>query len=299
VDPSSSATAAVGVRAEERCPLCGGPSRRRFARRGFWIRDCEACRHRFAELVARDDHVQRTYDDAYFLHGGAGYAGYLNEERGIRARGRWYGRLLARYTTPGTVLDVGCAAGFWLQGLVEAGWKGRGIEPNATMAEHARLRLGLDVETGTLEQLQGSERFDLVSMIQVVAHFTDVQGALRSAAALIRPAGHLLVETWNRESWTARCLGRHWHEYNPPSVLHWFAPESLRRLGERLGLSEIARGRPRKRISGRHAKSLLRHQLGGTPAGRVLARALGVVPDGLPLPYPADDLFWMLLRRSG
>ena len=29
---------------------------------------------------------------------------------------------------------------------------------------------------------------------------------------------------------------------------------------------------------------------------RVLG-TLGVLPDGLTLPYPADDLFWMLLRR--
>ncbi len=280
------------------CPLCGGPSRRRFERRGFTIRDCTTCGHRFAAGAVAAGHVERVYGDAYFLDGGAGYADYLGEERILRRRGRWYARLLARHLQPGTVLDVGCAAGFWLAALVECGWTGRGIEPNARLAEHARARLGLEVEHGTLEGLRTDARFDLVALIQVLAHFTDPRRALEIAVEHIRPAGHLLVEGWNRESWTARCLGSRWHEYSPPSVLHWFSPAGLRELGATLGLREIARGRPRRRIGARHAKSLLRYQLEGSAAGRLLVRAIEIVPDRLVLPYPADDLFWMLLRKQ-
>jgi SAM-dependent methyltransferase len=168
------------------CPLCGGHSRRRFERHGFWIRDCEACAHRFAEGAAADGHVERVYDDAYFRDGGAGYAGYLDEERLLRDRGRWYARLLARHVPPGSVLDVGCAAGFWLASLVESGWTGRGVEPNAAMAEHARARLGLDVRTGTLETLHDPGEYDLVAMIQVLAHFVDPRRALEVAVARTR-----------------------------------------------------------------------------------------------------------------
>jgi SAM-dependent methyltransferase len=199
---------------------------------------------------------------------------------------------------PGTVLDVGSAAGFWLAGLADCGFAVRGIEPNATMAEHARERLGLRVDTGSIEELAGTERFDLVTMIQVVAHFVDVRAAVESAVARIRPGGHLLVETWNHESLTARCFGRHWHEYSPPSVLHYFSRRGFAAFAERLGLREVARGRPRKRIRGDHAKALLRHAAGGSGPGRILARLAGVVPDRLSLPYPADDLFWMLLSRA-
>jgi SAM-dependent methyltransferase len=279
------------------CPLCGGPSRRRFARHGFWIRDCEACGHRFVEGPLAADHVESTYGDRYFFGGGAGYPDYTSMGPLLRERGRWYGRMLARHMPPGTVLDVGCAAGYWLQGLADCGWSGCGVEPNATMAEHARARLGLAVTTGTLERLDTRERFDLVSLIQVMAHFTDARADLAAAVARVGDRGHLLVETWNRESWTARCLGRHWHEYSPPSVLHWFTPASLRRLGEELGLHEVARGRPRRRISAAHARSLLRYKVQGSALGRLAVRALGVVPDRWSLPYPGDDLFWMLFRR--
>jgi len=281
----------------EDCPLCGGPSRLRFRTYGFGIRDCGACGHRFAEVPATDDHVERIYGDDYFEGGGAGYRGYLSEGPLLRDRGRWYGRLLARHARPGRALDVGSAAGFWLAGLVDEGWDGSGIEPNAKMAEHGRTVLGLDVRAGTLEGLDVREGFDLVALIQVVAHLRDVRRAVEAAVRAIRPGGLLLVETWDRDSWSARCLGRHWHEYSPPSVLHWFSADGLRGLGRDLGLREIGRGRPAKRLLVSHAKSLLRYKYGDSAAGRVLLRVVDFVPDGLSIPYPGDDLFWMLFRK--
>ena len=241
--------------------------------------------------------MDRVYADDYFKGGGAGYPDYLSEERLLVEHGRRYGRLLARYMEPGTVLDVGAAAGFVLRGLVDCGWTGRGIEPNAAMAAHARDRLGLVVSGGTLETMDTTERFDLVSMIQVVAHFRDPRVALRAAEGLTRPGGYWLIETWNRESWIARVLGPRWHEYSPPSVLHWFDPEGLRLLAERCGMHEVARGRPAKRIGGRHAVSLLRHKLPENRLGRLASAALGGIPEALTLPYPLDDVFWMLLRK--
>jgi SAM-dependent methyltransferase len=197
------------------------------------------------------------------------------------------------------VLDVGAAAGFVLRGFLDSGWRGRGIEPNPRMADHARVRLGLSVDVGTLEGYRRDERYDLVSMIQVVAHFYDLRKAFQQAARVTRPGGFWLVETWDRESWTARLLGKGWHEYSPPSVLHWFSPEGLKRLAEQFGLREVARGRPPRRIGGAHAKSLLRHKLKGTRLERLTSGLLGIIPDRLAVPYPGDDLFWALFQATG
>jgi SAM-dependent methyltransferase len=242
--------------------------------------------------------VARVYGDDYFRGGGAGYPDYLAEERLLVEHGRRYGRLLARHTVPGVVLDVGAAAGFILQGLVESGWQGMGVEPNAAMAAHARSR-GLDVRAGSLETLEVALRFDLVSWIQVVAHLVDPRAAFLKAAALTRPGGYWLLETWDRESLAARAAGRRWHEYCPPSVLHWFTREGLRRLGADCGMREVARGRPAKWIESGHAVSLLRHKLAPHPGGRWAGAALRAVPRGLRFPYPGDDIFWMLLRKEG
>ncbi len=166
------------------------------------------------------------------------------------------------------------------------------------MAEHARTNLGLDVRTGSLKSFQSERRFDLVSMIQVIAHFIDPRRALEISSRVTRPGGYLLTETWDRRSWTARVLGRHWHEYSPPSVLHWFSRHGLAKLTEQCGYQTVAQGRPAKWLNGAHAKSLLRFKLGQSRMGRLAAAIAGIIPDALAVPYPAEDLFWMLCQRA-
>lgn len=279
------------------CPICQANTKRLFAAHGYWIRGCENCRHQCAEIATDASHTAQIYADDYFQGGGAGYPDYLGEARILRNHGRRYGKLLARYMQPGKMLDVGAAAGFVLQGFTDCGWIGKGIEPNPTMAAYARNELQLAVNAGALENLPADEQFDLVSLIQVIAHFADLRAALQKAADVTKPGGYWLIETWNRESFAARMFGQNWHEYSPPSVLHWFAPDGLRQLAAQYGMQEIKRGRPSKWINGGHAKSLLQYKLASLPLGKQAGKLLNVLPEYLPLPYLADDLFWLLLQK--
>lgn len=280
------------------CPICAAPTRRLFMVEGYWVCGCVRCGHRLAEIVAVPDHVARVYDDAYFFGGGAGYRDYLSEERLLRAHGRRYAQLLRRFMPPGRVLDVGAAAGFVLEGLLEAGWQGAAIEPNPHMAERIRQRLGIPVYSEPLDAFAGGEPFDLVMMIQVIGHFVDVRRSLEAATRQTRSGGYWLIESWNRESRIARLLGRRWHEYSPPTVLHWFSPAGLEHLAAQFGLSGVAGGRPIKRLNAAHAKSLLAHKLRDSRARRLIATALRLVPDDLELRYPNEDLFWRLFRKA-
>ena len=283
----------------QNCPLCNQQSHRLFQKHGCWICGCQDCQHRFAEIKTSIAHVNQVYSDQYFYGGGTGYPNYIAEAKILRKHGQRYGRILKRYMQPGTVLDVGSAAGFILQGLVDCGWQGLGIEPNSHMAEYARTSLQLNVDVGTLEQLQTGESYDLVNMIQVLGHFFDLQQALKVASDRTKVGGFWLMETSNRESITARILGNNWHMYSPPSVLHWFTPTTLRQLVAQFGFREVARGKPEKWIMASHAKSVLRYKLQGSQVGKIIASMLNIIPDQLSLPYPAEDLFWVLFQKNG
>jgi len=279
------------------CALCDTMSTRLHQIAGYWIRECRSCAHRFAEVDGQPDHIQRVYGDEYFFGGGAGYSDYLAEERLLVARGRWYARLMSRYCQPGTVFDVGAASGFTLQGLSEAGWRCFGIEPNPTLAEYARNRFGHSVAASSLESWTIDRSYDLVAMLQVLPHFLDPKEAILKSADMLQPGGYLLIETWDRHSWTARILGKSWHEYSPPSVLHWFSKDGLIRLAAGNGFEIVAQGRPSKWISAAHAKSLLGSKARNSLANRLLLRLAQIVPDRIAIPYPSEDLFWLLLRR--
>jgi len=279
-----------------KCPLCASDTKRAFKTHGFWICDCLVCRHRFTEIAADSQHAQTIYTDDYFSGGtSAGYHDYLSDERLLRERGKRYGKMLQKYAPAGKILDVGAAAGFVLQGFADTGWRAAGVEPNPKMARFARESLNLPVATSTLENFADDEEFDLISMIQVVAHFFDIQEAFENARRLLAENGFLLIETWNRASLTERVFGNNWHEYSPPSVLHFFTPQTLNNFAARFGFEKVAAGRPAKWINGAHAKSLLRYKFENT----ALENFIRVIPDRFDFPYPAEDLFWVLYRKSG
>lgn len=302
VSSSGRLTTAVSL-----CPLCNSGSRPVFTINGYPVVDCLVCKHRFVSGVDPSRHVQEIYGDDYFFGGGAGYDNYFSEGELLTRHGRRYAEILARHGPPGTVLDVGAAAGFILRGLIDAGWQGQGLEPNRTMAARGLSDVGVHISCGTLEDafeedpsggVADRSSYDLITIIQVVAHFYDLDRAFRRASSLTRPGGLWLIETWNRNSLTARVLGRWWHEYSPPSVVRWFDPDELARVVARYGFREIDRGRPIKMIRASHAKAILLHKLPFRVVQRVSAAAMRTIPDHLTLPYPAEDLFWALYRKE-
>lgn len=274
------------------CPLCRENSARVFETHDYWIRDCAVCRHRFTEISANEAHVAEIYGDSYFTGGGAGYTDYAQEAEMLRNRGRMYAKKLAKYAgKPGAILDVGAAAGYILQGYADENWRGIGLEPNANIAEAGRKKFDLDIRQGSLENFETAEKFDLVSMIQVAAHFYDPRKAFEKAYSLLNENGFLLIETWNRDSFSAKIFGANWHEYSPPSVLQFFSEKGLSDFLAKIGFKRIALGRPSKKISGAHAKSLLRHKIGDN-------FLLKMIPDNFNFPYPSEDLFWALYQKE-
>ncbi len=245
-----------------------------------------------------ESHIANTYTNNYFFGGGAGYPNYFDEKQILIQHGHRYANILGNFIPKkGNVLDVGCAAGFILKGLIAGGWKGHGIEPNAKMAEYARSRLGLDVTNGVIESYRAKKKHDLVCLIQVIAHIIDPHKTLEVIRNLLTQESCVLVETWDSRSWTAKFFGKHWHEYSPPSVLHWFSRDSLDYLFNRNKFKRIATGRPFKKISLKHASSLIAYKIKDLPCASHAEKILKRIFHKSTIPYPAEDLFWALYKK--
>lgn len=272
------------------CVICRGNSQLLLRKNCIPIQKCVECDHVFAHVEPSPSHVESVYGHDYFFGGKDGYPNYLEEAQLLERRGLRYARLVGQHIEPGILLDVGAAAGFLMKGFAREGWRCIGLEPNPEMAHYGAEELGLDIVQGTLETCDINQKFDLVNLIQVIAHLHDIPRALSNLTNLIRPGGALLVETWNQESHTARIFGKYWHEYSPPSVLHWFTPDRLTGLLQNYGFSKIAQGRMIKRISLRHAVSSASHVFGKSASSLIDKR----IPASMSVPYPSEDLFWSL-----
>lgn len=269
-----------------------------FTKNGYDILECTDCHHQFC-IIDKDEvtHLAEVYADSYFFDGKDGYPDYLNEKEIIIRHGTFYAKLIEKYVHPGSMLDVGAAAGFIMQGFKDHGWVCNGIEPNKRMVEYCVNKLKINSLQGNIENYTVEKQYDLVTLIQVIGHFYDLDKALQNISGSLKKDGLLLVECWDRNSIMARLLGKNWHEYSPPSVIHWFTQKTLDAKIRDYGFIPIRRGRPEKKISLKHAISLLSGKYSFFRAlSRPVEKILG--SRDIFLMYPPVDVFYALYKKD-
>lgn len=287
------------------CPICNGSSSHWRAVGQLPIYRCDNCAHCFHPVEDETSHTSNVYGDHYFKGSSEGYQDYVAEELIQRRSAAYYVDLVQhRCSQPGSVLDFGAACGFFGHQFQLSGWKCLGVEPNKRMREIAadRFQVNLFASLEALvESLESNQTvqgpFQLATMIQVISHLPNPRATLRTVNNILDNRGLLLIETWDRASWIARLCGKHWHEWNPPSVLHWFTRASLRKLIEDEGFEVIAQGLPKKRIQVGRAFHMLRHSWQGSTLANLLTAPLRLVPQQLAVPYLLGDAFWILARK--
>lgn len=281
------------------CPVCASNNTEiKFLKNGYRIVSCHTCSHLFTDFKPTEEEVHQYYSDDYFFKGGAGYEDYTLEKDILIKRGSYYADKIKKYIRAGKLLDIGAAAGFILKGFEESGWTGMGVEPNGRMAEYGTNIVGVHVEKGTIESVELKEKFDLVLLIQSVAHISDIRNVIRKIHKLLKPNGFVLIETWDKDSLTAKILGKHWHEFSPPGTLNYFSKKTLNKLMFDNNFSNVEHGTPKKKIHSAHAKSLIKHKLGESRRLSWMAGLTSLIPGNLVLPYPSEDLFWALYKRN-
>jgi len=269
-----------------------------FTKNGYDVVECKACGHRFSKPDAIETHLHNVYSDSYFFEGKDGYPNYLDEKDILIKHGDRYAKIVSNYiNVPGSLLDVGCAAGFILKGFKQNGWQCYGIEPNKTMAAYGKTELDVDIQVGSLESVDMDKTFDLITLIQVIGHFQDIDKALKNANKLLNPGGYVLVESWNRDSLMSKLMGKNWHEYSPPSVIHWFSDKTLINLFKFHGFTFIAKGLPLKQINLKHAISLVDGKTPNFALKHKLINGLEKSIGNLKVIYPPVDLKWYIFQK--
>lgn len=119
----------------------------------------------------------------------------LDAPRYDQARPGYPDALVARIVAGGPglyVLDVGCGTGIAARQFQAAGCTVLGVEPDARMADFARV-LGLEVEVASFESWQPAGRtFDAVVAAQSW-HWVDPAVGAVKAARVLRPGGRLAI----------------------------------------------------------------------------------------------------------
>jgi len=229
------------------CNLCGSDDTAvLFVKDKYSIRKCTVCGLVYvspripAKALASD-----VYDEKYF-NAERGYGiedgfGERNEKASVAASHEKLNHI-EKFIKPGTLLDVGCAGGWFLLAAKERGWIAEGYEISDFAASYAREKHGFKIATGDFSHAEGVPQgaFDLVAMSDVIEHFPDPMRALSIAAKALKPRGALYVLTPNFDGLPARIQKQHWGLVQPEHHLYYFTPATLRAMLERNGFEIVA-----------------------------------------------------------
>lgn len=133
----------------------------------------------------------------------------------------------------GSILDVGCASGFFLESLGQ-NWHRQGVELFRLAVERSRRRPGVVVHESDLTSAAfPKESFDVVCFFDVIEHLTNPIPMFQEARRILKPGGWLLLGTGNSGSFAARMAGSRWTYLCIPEHISFFNPRSLKKaLGQ-------------------------------------------------------------------
>lgn len=142
---------------------------------------------------------------------------------------------VAHFAGCGTVLDLGCGAGIFLDCLRKHGITGLGVERDPRIAEYGR-GMGLDIITDDVLQFlaRDTRQFDGIYCSHFVEHlpFDRLQVLFERLADRLRPGGVLVLVFPDPESIRSQLLG-FWRD---PEHVRFYHPELVTALANSVGL---------------------------------------------------------------
>ena len=215
------------------CPLCGHDSQKPsgFKQGDFSIVRCGECELYYLSPRLSQAAMEEHYANANYFEGGdSGYDSYASQEQPLRMTFR---RLLENLSRQGmcggSVLDVGCGYGYFLDEAANYfEWRG-GTDYSAGALERARPRAD-QVFQGGIEAVPADLKFDCIVALHVVEHVYDPRSFVESLYARLKPGGHLLLAAPDMGSWWRPLMGKHWPSFKYPEHVVYYDKKTLAQL---------------------------------------------------------------------
>ena len=135
------------------------------------------------------------------------------------------------------ILDIGCCVGEFIK-FAEHHYHCVGFEPNVYAARTAQAR----VRSIILTTLNGTSRFECVTLFDVIEHIQEPQALLKHIFGILKPGGILALTTPNvgaitytTKTFTTEGDLRLWKHYKPKEHLFLYSTLSIKRLLENAG----------------------------------------------------------------
>jgi SAM-dependent methyltransferase len=220
------------------CPCCGEITStpwmrvpgRSHSKVDYELLRCSFCSHIWLGNPPTPEQLNFYYSNEYHQ---------ALEHSGENDTKRWgpQQKVLSRYKTEGSILDIGCSAGGFLAYLKGEPWKLHGIEASADTAEKARRNTGGNIFAGDVMKADfAPQSFDVITCSDVLEHLYEPRKVFRMVYEWLKPGGIFYVFVPNINSWEARAFGSRWYGLDLPRHLHHYSVPSLVALSKSVNL---------------------------------------------------------------
>jgi len=191
-----------------------------------------------AEIESSLSDLNALYHDDYF--NGDEYADYVGDKRVIQRNMQKWLRIVREYVPSGSLVEVGCAYGFFLE-LAREYFDVMGIDVSKEATDYARSRFDVSALSGDFlsDNRLTPASVDVVTMWDFIEHASAPDKFVARAQEILRPGGYLFLTTGDMDSWMAHRQGANWRLIHPPTHLQYFSRATMSKLLGRYGFSVV------------------------------------------------------------
>lgn len=205
------------------CPVCGSKDTRvKFRKYSRDFLECAQCGLMFIFPPPTKEETEAIYTQAYYKSWGMEQGDNLTVRRMKIGTAEHILKQVENFIEPGRLLDVGCAAGHFMEAARQRDWDAYGIEISDYSAGLAKKKFGDHVYKGSFMTVSFPDfYFECVVMSDVLEHFQDPQFVLEKAGMLLKEGGLLAIVTPDTGSLSARLLKTYWNHYQKEHLIYY------------------------------------------------------------------------------
>lgn len=234
------------------CPICNSPEiktmltcKDNFATgEEFNIYKCGQCGFAFTQDFPSEKEIGRYYESPDYISHTDTDKGIINslyhQARKIALKSK--SKIILKYAAvkTGSLLDIGCGTGYFLDRMRHLKWIITGIEQSESVRKTAKEKFDIDVQDSEyLFQIQ-EKRKDVLTMWHVLEHMEHLDKVVSQLHNILKDDGIIAIALPNKDSYDAAHYKKDWAAYDVPRHLWHFSPLDFEQLANKHKFDVVA-----------------------------------------------------------